>query len=97
MNSALPDTRIVMHRIDPARNMARFYALSIEPTLFGDVAVVREWGRIGAGGQRRADHYTEAAAAGMALRKLAAGKVRRGYDTIEPKSRTTTIASGSRP
>lgn len=43
MNHALPDTRTVMHRIDPARNMARFYALWIELTLFGDVAVVREW------------------------------------------------------
>jgi hypothetical protein len=27
--------------------MARFYALAIEPTLFGDMALVREWGRIG--------------------------------------------------
>ncbi|WP_461324638.1 WGR domain-containing protein [Bradyrhizobium diazoefficiens] len=26
--------------------MARFYVLTIEPTLFGDTALVREWGRL---------------------------------------------------
>ena len=26
---------LVLHRVDAARNMARFYAMSIEPTLFG--------------------------------------------------------------
>lgn len=33
---------LVLERRDPARNMARFYVLTIEPTLFGDVALVRE-------------------------------------------------------
>lgn len=32
--------------------MARYYALAIRPTLFGEIAVVRSWGRIGkAGGE----------------------------------------------
>src|SRR2546430_13587584 len=35
---------LVLERRDPARNMARFYVLTIEPTLFGDTALVREWG-----------------------------------------------------
>ena len=39
--------------------MARFYVLAIEPTLFGDTAVVREWGRIGSLGRRRLDLYPE--------------------------------------
>jgi hypothetical protein len=30
-----------------SRNMARFYVLAIEPTLFDEMALVREWGRIG--------------------------------------------------
>ncbi|MGY6251465.1 WGR domain-containing protein [Bosea thiooxidans] len=38
---------LVLDRSDPAQNMARFYVLAIEPTLFGDVALVREWGRRG--------------------------------------------------
>ena len=37
---------LVLERRDPSRNMARFYVLAIEPTLFGDMALVREWGRI---------------------------------------------------
>jgi hypothetical protein len=38
---------ILLERIDPACNMARYYVLSIEPTLFGDQALIRGWGRIG--------------------------------------------------
>jgi predicted DNA-binding WGR domain protein len=40
-----------VQRIDDARNMARYYRLAIEPTLFGNVSVVRNWGRIGTRGQ----------------------------------------------
>jgi hypothetical protein len=38
---------IVLHRIEPPCNMRRFYALSLQPDLFGTVSVVKEWGRIG--------------------------------------------------
>jgi len=41
---------LVLERIDRDRNMARFYVLSIEPTLFEDLALVRRWGRMGARG-----------------------------------------------
>ncbi|MBY3127462.1 WGR domain-containing protein [Rhizobium laguerreae] len=33
--------------------MARFYALSIEPNLFGGTSLVRSWGRIGTRGQQK--------------------------------------------
>ena len=36
-----------LRRIDPDRNMARFYTMSVQPTLFGEWALLREWGRIG--------------------------------------------------
>lgn len=39
-------------RINPEKNMARFYTLDIQPTLFGEVSLVRSWGRIGTRGQR---------------------------------------------
>jgi predicted DNA-binding WGR domain protein len=52
--------------------MARFYVLAIEPTLFGDTAVVREWGRIGSLGRRRLDLYPDTASAAEALLKGAA-------------------------
>jgi predicted DNA-binding WGR domain protein len=51
--------------------MNRFYALSLQPDLFGTVSVVREWGRIGQPGTVRhvvcADET--AARAALALRR----------------------------
>lgn len=44
-------------RIDLARNMARFYTLTIEPTLFGTPCLVRRWGRIGTDGQAKVHHF----------------------------------------
>jgi predicted DNA-binding WGR domain protein len=34
-------------RIDPTRNIDRFYVVQVLPTLFGEWAVLREWGRRG--------------------------------------------------
>ncbi|WP_246252809.1 WGR domain-containing protein [Allomesorhizobium camelthorni] len=70
---------IHLRRIDPARNMARFYRLSSALSLFGDICLVREWGRIGRPGRMRIDLYEkveEAAAARLALER---SKRRRGY------------------
>ncbi|MGO6922932.1 WGR domain-containing protein, partial [Rhizobium ruizarguesonis] len=44
--------RLYIERIDPSKNMARFYARSIEPNLFGETSLVRSWGRIGSRGQQ---------------------------------------------
>jgi predicted DNA-binding WGR domain protein len=33
---------LVLERQDESCNMARYYVLSVEPTLFGDAALVRE-------------------------------------------------------
>jgi len=43
--------RLNIQRIDATRNMARFYAMSLKPDLFGGTALVRRWGRIGTAGQ----------------------------------------------
>ena len=37
-----------LRRIDPDRNMARFYAMSVQPNLFGEWALLREWGLLAA-------------------------------------------------
>ena len=37
-------TAVTLHRVDPARNMRRFYQLDVQPDLFGAWGVVREWG-----------------------------------------------------
>jgi len=70
---------LVLERRDASRNMARFYVLAIEPTLFGDTALVREWGRIGSTGRRRLDLYADPETAGEALDIWLARKRRRGY------------------
>jgi predicted DNA-binding WGR domain protein len=59
--------------------MARFYVLAIEPTLFGDTALVREWGRIGSLGRRRLDLHADPATAVETLDIWLARKRRRGY------------------
>jgi predicted DNA-binding WGR domain protein len=35
---------IVLTRSDPYRNIHRFYALDVTPTLFGNWAMIVEWG-----------------------------------------------------
>lgn len=50
--------RLHVQRIDATKNMARFYLLSIEPTLFGNISLVRNWGRMGTRGQERV-HFFE--------------------------------------
>lgn len=54
---------VSLRRIEPEKNMARFYEISLQPTLFGDVAVVRHWGRIGGGAD---DRFNSRCCAGLA-------------------------------
>jgi predicted DNA-binding WGR domain protein len=70
---------LVLERRDPRANMARFYVLSLEPTLFGDMALVREWGRLGAQGRRRLDLFEAHAQASEALETWLTRKLRKGY------------------
>ena len=42
-----------MERTDAERRMARSYAVTVTPTLFGEWSVLREWGRIGQAGTVR--------------------------------------------
>ena len=72
---------VYLTRIDAAQNMARYYAMSLQPTLFGECAVVREWGRIGRGGQVKATPYPTMEDAREALEKLMSTKAKRGYSS----------------
>lgn len=69
----------LLFRIDTTCNMARFYCLSIEPSLFGDAALVRQWGRIGTRGRAMVDLYRSEAEARQAFERLLAAKQKRGY------------------
>lgn len=66
-------------RIDAARNMARFYMLSLEPTLFGEVAVLRHWGRIGSRGRQALSLYPTLVEAKTMLARQVALRRKRGY------------------
>jgi len=68
-----------LRRIDPERNMRRFYVLSVQPTLFGGASVVRNWGRIGTGGQSMMETFDHADQADVAMSRLERSKRRRGY------------------
>lgn len=71
--------RLHVQRIDPEKNMARFYAMSIEPTLFGDTSLIRNWGRIGTHGQWRVDLFAHETQAIDLFLDLLRKKRRKGY------------------
>ena len=48
---------VVLRRIDPAKNMSRFYSLEVERDLLGRVVLVRRWGRTGTAGKTRLDEH----------------------------------------
>jgi predicted DNA-binding WGR domain protein len=80
----MPDDDIqhlVLDRRDPGANMARFYVLSIEASLFGDATLIREWGRIGTAGQRKIELHDSEGSAKEALETWLRRKQRRGYVT----------------
>ena len=81
MNS-LEVTPVCLIHVDPARNMARFYGIEMQPTLFGEVSVLRNWGRIGAKGRGMMVTYEDEGRAAAALQKLDKQKSRRGYVAV---------------
>ncbi|MDH6203794.1 putative DNA-binding WGR domain protein [Rhizobium leguminosarum] len=83
----------LLFHVDPARNMARFYLLAVEPTLFGGSSLTRCWGRMGTKGQMKIDLFDTAVEAKEASRKLLHGKLKRGYQRNEENSDET----GSEP
>ena len=72
---------LYIERMDSKKNMARFYALSIEPTLFGTPCLTRRWGRIGSNGQMKVHHFEREAEAVSLFLNLLRKKQARGYRT----------------
>jgi predicted DNA-binding WGR domain protein len=75
---------VVLDRCDPAQNMARYYVLAVEPSLFGDATLVREWGRIGKPGRRRVEIHENESGAVESLENWLQRKRRRGYQVRAP-------------
>ena len=74
--------QLYIERTDRARNMARFYALSIEPNLFGEACLTRRWGRIGTAGQVLIHHFEREKDAVALFLELLRQKRGRGYRTV---------------
>lgn len=72
---------VTLYRIDPARNMRRYYRLDIEPDLFGYWLVTRQWGRIGSSGQCRTAAFTSLEDAAQAFQHQRQAKEKRGYQS----------------
>jgi predicted DNA-binding WGR domain protein len=75
-------TAIVLYRINASKRMHRFYRLDVQPDLFGQWCVVREWGRIGSAGQIRVVPYPTEGEARAAVGHQHRFKERRGYSEL---------------
>jgi predicted DNA-binding WGR domain protein len=69
----------LLHRIDQDRNMARFYGIEVKRNLFGDVCVLRSWGRIGTFGRTNIETCASAEDAARTASRTLCQKMRRGY------------------
>ncbi|SCB37889.1 WGR domain-containing protein, predicted DNA-binding domain in MolR [Rhizobium hainanense] len=74
--------QIYVERTDRTQNMSRFYAMSIEPNLFGEACLIRRWGRIGAKGQSMVHHFEREQDAVVLFLDLTRQKRTRGYRTL---------------
>lgn len=79
--------QLYVERTDPTKNMSRFYAMSIEPNLFGEACLMRRWGRIGAKGQTMIHHFEREQDAVKLFLELMRQKRNRGYCTLSGSSR----------
>ncbi len=71
--------RLHLRRFDPDRNIARFYELSVQATLFGEWVLRREWGRVGYAGREVLTVYATETAAQYAMAKCLKARQRHGY------------------
>jgi predicted DNA-binding WGR domain protein len=77
-----PRRSVYLCRINPERDMKRFYEVSAYTDLLGFHVVERRWGRLGRAGegQHQIDLHPSEDDALAALELLARRKIRRGYE-----------------
>jgi predicted DNA-binding WGR domain protein len=72
--------------------MARFYRLDLQPDLFGEWTLIREWGRIGRPGQVKLISFSSPAEATAALERQRRLKEARGYASTSEQGIVFTSA-----
>jgi len=71
-------------RVTPEANGQRFYVLTLQPTLLGDLALVRTWGRIGTQGQQRlSGSYPDRDTAQPLVERLVRRRLTRRYELVD--------------
>jgi predicted DNA-binding WGR domain protein len=68
--------------VDPSRNRARVYVLTWQPTLWGEVALVRTWGRLDHPGRSQMTIYPNRNQARPDLRRLLRRRLQHGYEVV---------------
>jgi predicted DNA-binding WGR domain protein len=72
-------------KVDPEQSQYRWYTISWGPTLFGDWAVVRSWGRVGADwAQCKSEVFEDGESACTEAEAQARRRLKRGYRLVEP-------------
>jgi predicted DNA-binding WGR domain protein len=95
-SAASPPEMAFLTRTDPARNIDRLYVVEIMPTLFGEFALLREWGRRGSAGTVRLTSYERREAAEAAERRTIKRRLQHGYALRGgPALRVTEVACSS--
>lgn len=75
--------KLYVERTDLSKNMARYYAMSIECDLFGKLCLARRWGRIGAKGKIMVHHFScEEEAVQLFLDMLRKKRIRGYYQRV---------------
>ena len=68
-----------LYRINPAKNISRFYRIDIQTDLFGNPCLIRRWGRVGKAGQMKTMPFATQEEAEQELAKFQRMKTKRGY------------------
>ena len=68
--------------IEHATNRERFYLLAVQPTLMGDVALMRTWGRLGTHGHSLSSTFPDRASAQQTVDRLIRRRIQRRYELV---------------
>ena len=71
--------------VDPDKNRCRFYTLTWQPSLFGGLALVRSWGRIGTSGRWRAIFFADQESAQKTVEEILKRRLGHGYAVVRWK------------
>ena len=68
--------------LDPSRNRARVYVLTWQPTLWGEIALIRTWGRLDHPGRSQMTIYPDRDHAQADLRRVLRRRFQHGYEVV---------------